>query len=144
MAQNYKIKKEEKTMGFLWNVVRFLGAATESGEGKTETPGKTETTELGESLGTGNLQELSNTFTATLTDIMKIVMPIVVSVVLALGVFFCIKLGIAYAKTEKTEDREEAKKRLIGAVIGFGIGIVGAVVMWILFTNQNIVNSLFS
>jgi len=63
-------------------------------------------------------------------------MPIVLAAILALGVFFCLKLGIAYAKTEKTEDREEAKKRLVGAIIGFGIGIAAAAIMWILFSSR--------
>ena len=80
---------------------------------------------------------------ATFKDVMGIVMPIVFSVVLALGVFFGIKLGIAYAKAEKTDTREEAKKHLIAAIVGFGIGIVIAAVMWILFTNQSFLNNLF-
>lgn len=91
---------------------------------------------------TSELSTLTQGFYATFVDIMKIIMPIVLGVVLALGVFFCIKLGIAYAKTEKTEDREEAKKRLIGAVVGFGIGIAAAAIMWILFTT-NAFKSLF-
>lgn len=102
--------------------------------------------ELGSDLAGDNsaLKGLASTFASTFKSIMGIIMPIVLSVVLALGVFFCIKLGIAYAKTEKTEDREEAKKRLVGAIIGFGIGIVGAALMWILFTNDNILSALFS
>ena len=44
---------------------------------------------------------------------------------------------------KECETVEEAKKRLVGAIIGFGIGIVGAAVMWILFTNYHILNSLF-
>ena len=91
----------------------------------------------------GALTTATNTIMDTFKDIMKIVMPIVLSVVLALGVFFCLKLGITYAKAEKTEDREEAKKRLVGAIIGFGIGVVGAAVMWILFTNDGIIQALF-
>ena len=89
------------------------------------------------------LGKLSQTLIGTVQKVMGIVMPIVLAAVLALGVFFCIKLGIAYAKAEKTEDREEAKKRLVGAIIGFGIGIVGAAVMWILFTNYTILSALF-
>lgn len=97
---------------------------------------------LNDGAGSG-LANVAATFKDTFKDIMKIVMPIVLSVVLALGVFFCIKLGIAYARTEKTEDREEAKKRLVGAIIGFGIGIAGAAIMWILFTSDTILTALF-
>jgi H+/Cl- antiporter ClcA len=70
-------------------------------------------------------------------------MPIVLAVVVALGVFFALKLGLAYAKTEKTEDREEAKKRLVGAVIGFAIGIVAAALMWWL-SQSNLFAGLFT
>ena len=99
---------------------------------------------LGEGSEAGSaLNAATGTIMGTFKSIMKIVMPIVLSVVLALGVFFCLKLGISYAKAEKTEDREEAKKRLVGAVIGFGIGVVGAAVMWILFTNDSILTAIF-
>lgn len=111
-------------MGLLWNL---LGKVGDTGSDLTSGAG---------------IDELTGTAYNTFKGIMKIVMPIVLAAVLALGVFFCLKLGIAYAKTEKTEDREEAKKRLVGAIIGFGIGIVGAAVMWILFTS-NALDSLF-
>lgn len=97
-----------------------------------------DSTESGSGL-TSTVNDLKETF----VGVMKIVMPIVFSVILAFGVFFSIKLGIYYAKQETTEKREEAKKRLVGAVVGFGIGIVAAVVCWILFTNDNIATSLF-
>lgn len=90
------------------------------------------------------LKDSVNTLKDTFVDVMKIVMPIVFSVVLAMGVFFSIKLGIGYAKTETTEKREEAKKRLVGAVVGFGIGVVAAAVFWILFTNDTIAKAIFS
>ena len=112
------------------SVARFLAA---DGESVFKT----------DSAAEGNLKNATSTIMETFKDIMKIVMPIVLSVVLALGVFFSIKLGIAYAKTEKTEDREEAKKRLVGAIIGFGIGIAAAAIMWILFTNDTILSSIF-
>ena len=112
-------------MGLLWSL---LGAAENL---------------LEKGSGASKLTDLGDTFKNTFQSIMKIAMPIVLSVVLALGVFFCIKLGIAYAKTEKTEDREEAKKRLVGAIIGFGIGIIGAAIMWILFTNDGVLTAIF-
>ena len=98
----------------------------------------------GDSSASGMLSGLTEWILNNLADLMGVVMPIVLAVVLAMGVFFCLKLGIAYAKTEKTEDREEAKKRLVAAVVGFGIGIIGAVVMWILFTNQDIITGIFA
>ena len=90
-----------------------------------------------------SINEAADTLKATFTSVMKIVMPIVFSVVLAMGVFFSIKLGIGYAKTETTEKREEAKKRLVGAVVGFGIGVVAAAIFWILFTNDSVITGIF-
>lgn len=90
-----------------------------------------------------NLKQTSKNLLATFIDVMQIVMPIVFGVVLALGVFFSLKLGINYAKQETTEKREEAKKRLVGAVVGFGIGIVAAVVCWILL-GSDIAYDIFS
>ena len=106
-------------MGLIW---RLLGAGSDLVSGNSA------------------LNDLAGTAYDTFKSIMRVVMPIVLAVVLALGVFFCIKLGIAYAKTEKTEDREEAKKRLVGAVIGFAIGIVAAALLWILFTTRALDN----
>ncbi len=88
------------------------------------------------------VKNFTDTMKNTFTDVMKIVMPIVFGVVTAMGVFFAVKLGIGYAQTETTEKREEAKKRLIGAIVGFGIGIVAAALMWWLFTS-GIVEDLF-
>lgn len=110
-------------MGILW---RLLGAE-----------------DLGNNSALDGVEAAGDAIIGLVERIMGIAMPIVLAAVLALGVFFCIKLGIAYAKAEKTEDREEAKKRLVGAIIGFGIGIIGAVVMWILFTNRTILTAIF-
>ncbi len=90
-----------------------------------------------------DLSDAANTLKTTFTSVMRTVMPIVFSVILAFGVFFSIKLGIYYAKQETTEKREEAKKRLVGAVVGFGIGIVAAVICWVIFTNDAIIQNLF-
>jgi hypothetical protein len=86
--------------------------------------------------------DVGNKILEMFQKIMKVAMPIVLGVVVALGVFFALKLGLAYAKTEKTDEREEAKKRLVGAVIGFAIGIVAAALMWWL-SQSTILESLF-
>lgn len=93
--------------------------------------------------GHDDVSKFASQALATFRDVMKIIMPIVFAVVLGMGVIFSIKLGINYAKQETTEKREEAKKRLVGAVVGFGIGILAAAICWILFTNESVLNSIF-
>lgn len=125
----------------MMNVNRFLC------EGGTETT--TPETTAPESVGAGadkfnteGIKGLGNSVWETVKDILAWVMPIVLAVVTAFGVFFAIKLGIAYAQAETTEKREEAKKRLVGAIIGFGIGIIAAALMWWL-SQSTLLSSLF-
>lgn len=86
---------------------------------------------------------LANTVLDKFRETMGWVMPIILTVVAGLGVIFCVKLGLAYAKAEETSKREEAKKHLVAAVIGFGIGIVAAAIMWWLF-QSNLFANLFN
>lgn len=125
----------------MMNVNRFL---CEGGTGEPETG-----TSTPESVGTGEgkfstqgIKDLGNSVWETVKDVLAWVMPIVLAVVTAFGVFFAIKLGIAYAQAETTEKREEAKKRLVGAIIGFGIGIIAAALMWWL-SQSTLLSSLF-
>ena len=118
-------------MIFLTNLVmnaqRFLADASSS---------------LDETFKTDGVSKLAGNMFESFKSIMKIVMPIVFGVVTAMGVFFAVKLGIGYAQTETTEKREEAKKRLVGAIVGFGIGIVAAALMWWMFTSK-VLDGLF-
>ena len=48
----------------------------------------------------------------------------VLSVVAAAGIVWAIVLGIQMARADSTEKREEAKKRLIGLIVGIAIMVV--------------------
>lgn len=61
--------------------------------------------------------------------IMTILIPIL-AIVAAAGIVWAIVLGVQMARADSTEKREEAKKRLIGLVVG----IVILVVLIIFFT----------
>ena len=50
-------------------------------------------------------------------------------VVAAVGTIYAIYLGVMLAKAENAEKREEAKKRIINAVIALGIVVVLALLM---------------
>ena len=97
------------------NIVRYLGATPSSG---AEMEG---------------LKDIGDQIYGTFYNILKIILPIIFGVITLIGVVYCITLGVNYAKQESTDKREEAKKRLVGAVIGFGIAIVGSAALWALF-----------
>ena len=44
-----------------------------------------------------------------------------IAVVVAVGMIYCIVLGVKIAKSDEQNSREKAKKDLIGAIIGFTI-----------------------
>lgn len=52
-------------------------------------------------------------------DVVSVVLPIVLAVVFLIGVFKCVALGIAFAKSDENGTHEKAKKDLIFAIIGF-------------------------
>ena len=77
--------------------------------------------------GEGALQEGYKQFKSVIIT----VLPIVISVVLLLGMFFGISMGIKFAKAEDTDARDKAKGQLINLAIGIG---VAAVILLIAYT----------
>lgn len=73
-----------------------------------------------------------------LLPILKVIdeamIPILICVIAA-GTIYAVVLGINLAKAESSDKREEAKKRLINAIVGFGVIIVLLVVMYVLAAN---------
>ena len=74
--------------------------------------------------------------------VVNIVMPILLSVVLVFGIIYSIILGVNYAKAEDSEKREEAKKRLVGAVIGVLVAGVLVAIIWIVL-GSGVIKGLF-
>lgn len=54
-------------------------------------------------------------------DIVGVVLPILLGIVFAIGMFKCITLGIAFSKSDENGTHEKAKKDLINAIVGFVI-----------------------
>ncbi|MGN0818353.1 MAG: Mbov_0395 family pilin-like conjugal transfer protein [Candidatus Coproplasma sp.] len=52
-------------------------------------------------------------------DVCNVLVPVLLSVVGAVGAIYCIVLGIKYAKADDPQEHEKAKKVLINAIIGF-------------------------
>ena len=60
-----------------------------------------------------------NTIIQPVLDICKTLVPIMLSIVGAVGALWCILLGVKYAKADDPQEHEKAKKGLINAIIGF-------------------------
>ena len=75
----------------------------------------------GESSGTTSLTSLAN----TLAGIMKDIMGPILIIIGAAAAIYAIYLGVMYAKAEDASKRKEVQGRLIGAVIGVVIILVG-------------------
>lgn len=60
-----------------------------------------------------------NSIVQPVLDICKTLIPIMLTVVGAVGGLWCILLGVKYAKADDPQEHEKAKKGLINAIIGF-------------------------
>jgi heme O synthase-like polyprenyltransferase len=59
-----------------------------------------------------------NSIVQPVLDICKTLVPIMLSIVGAVGALWCILLGVKYAKADDPQEHEKAKKGLINAIIG--------------------------
>ncbi len=53
------------------------------------------------------------------TDLINAAVPALLALVAAIGMVWCIVLGVKYAKADDPQEHEKAKKALINAIIGF-------------------------
>lgn len=60
-----------------------------------------------------------NKIIAPIIEICEVLVPVLLSVVGALGALYCILLGIKYAKADDPQEHEKAKNGLKHAIIGF-------------------------
>lgn len=79
-------------------------------------------------------QEISNYIVSTVKSIM---IPIL-GIVSAAGMIWAIVLGVNMARADSTEKREEAKKRLIGLIVG--IVIMVALILFFIFGLDSLVS----
>ena len=56
--------------------------------------------------------------------------PLLIGMLLGVGSLYCIILGVQYAKAEKGEDRDVAKKKAVNAAISFGIIVLLIVILY--------------
>ena len=74
--------------------------------------------------------------------IVNIVLPVLMSVLLVLGMFYGITLGVKYAKAEEDDEKKKAKGQLINVIVGVLIAIIFVAVIQIVL-NGDYVKSLF-
>ena len=75
--------------------------------------------------------------------IVNIVLPVLMSVLLVLGMFYGITLGVKYAKAEEDDEKKKAKGQLINVIVGVLIAIIFVAVIQIVL-NGDYVKSLFN
>ena len=56
--------------------------------------------------------------------------PALIGILLGVGSLYCIILGVQYAKAEKGEERDVAKKKAVNAAISFGVIIILVVLLY--------------
>ena len=52
-------------------------------------------------------------------EVCQVLVPVLLSVIGAVGMIFCILLGVKYARASEPQEHEAAKKALIHAIVGF-------------------------
>ena len=71
-----------------------------------------------------------NATTGPIYDFLDTFGPVLIALLLAVGVVYCIVLGVQYAKAEKGDDRDTAKKKAVNAAISFVVIIVLVVLLY--------------
>lgn len=112
-------------MKFLQSMTNFLA----SGEGAGDST-------------TGGFEGVVNRAYESFIDIINIVLPIILGVVLVFGLIYSIILGVNYARAEDSNARDEAKKRLIGAIVGIVVALVLMAVIWLVLSSD-VIKGLF-
>lgn len=78
----------------------------------------------------------------TFIGIVNIILPAVIAVLLVIGMFYGIQLGVRYAKAEEEDERKKMRQSLINVIVGVVIAIVFVAVIEIIL-NMNFVKQLF-
>ena len=66
----------------------------------------------------------------------KLLQPLLILVATA-GIIYVIILGVNYSRAETSDKKDEAKKRIINAIVGFVITIVLLFLLYILIENMD-------
>lgn len=88
--------------------------------------------------GSEDFENVANSAYDAFLSIVNVVLPIILGVVLVFGLIYSIILGVNYARAEDSNARDEAKKRLIGAIVGIVVALVLMAIIWIILTQVDL------
>ena len=93
-------------------------------------------------LATSDEQKAVDEAYGAFIKIVNIVLPVLMSVILVLGMFYGVQLGVKYAKAEEEDDKKKARGQLINVIVGCLIAILFVAIVEIVL-NMNFVAKLF-
>ena len=74
--------------------------------------------------------------------IVNIILPVLMSVLLVLGMFYGIQIGVKYARAEEEDKKKSAREQLINVIVGVVIAILFIAIIEIIL-NQDFIKQLF-
>ncbi len=86
---------------------------------------------LAEGVDAEQNSEWIQNISASIQSIVNVIVWPVITIVATIGVVYAIVLGVNYAKAESSDDRENAKKRIINVVVGALLMIVLMIALYL-------------
>ena len=87
-------------------------------------------------LAAGEEDEIVNQGYKRFIGIVNIVLPVLMSILLVLGMFYGITIGVKYAKAEEDDEKKKTRGQLINVIVGILIAIVFVAVIQIILNGQ--------
>lgn len=87
-------------------------------------------------LAAGEEDEFVNQAYKRFIGIVNIVLPVLMSILLVLGMFYGITIGVKYAKAEEDDEKKKTRGQLINVIVGILIAIVFVAVIQIILNGQ--------
>lgn len=77
-----------------------------------------------------NVEDADDGAISPIYDFLDTFGPFLIGMLLAVGTLYCVILGVQYAKAEKGDERDTAKKKAVNAGISFGVIIILVVILY--------------
>ena len=90
----------------------------------------------------GDAEKIVSAAYGQFITIVNIILPVLMSVLLVLGMFYGIQIGVKYARAEEEDKKKSAREQLINVIVGVVIAILFIAIIEIIL-NQNFIKELF-